>query len=80
MSEVPGTCPACGQPLLQKGRARLVLTAVLFFAGAAILVVLVHLVLAVLAALALAVLGVYFFTWATKAKGLWCRTCKRFPG
>ena len=80
MSQLPGACPTCGQPLLQKSRARLVLTAILFFAGAAILIVLVHFVLAMLAAVALGVLGIYFFIWATRAQGLWCRQCKRFPG
>ena len=40
---------------------------------------LIHLMLTMLAGLFLAVVGVYFLTWAIKAKGLWCRNCKRFP-
>jgi cytochrome b subunit of formate dehydrogenase len=64
---------------MQRSRARLLITSVLFFAGALILALLVHLLLAMLGAVALVVMGVYFYTWATRAHGLWCRQCKRFP-
>jgi hypothetical protein len=32
-----------------------------------------------LLALAWAAIGTYLIVWATWAKGLWCRTCKKFP-
>jgi hypothetical protein len=72
-------CPACGTELVRRSRARLFITGLLFMAGALATVLLLHLLPAMLIGICLAVFGVSFLTSAVKSKGLWCRSCKRFP-
>ena len=72
-------CPTCGAPLHQKNRFRLLATGLGFLAAALWLILALHMVLFILAGLFLTVVGIYFVAWAVKAKGLWCRVCKRVP-
>jgi predicted PurR-regulated permease PerM len=72
-------CPVCGSPLQQRSRFRLFMTGFAFIACALALLLVVHLMLAMLTAVFLAAIGTYLLTWAVKANGAWCRTCKSFP-
>ncbi|HEY4112768.1 MAG TPA: hypothetical protein VGM17_01795 [Rhizomicrobium sp.] len=77
MTALPTQCPNCGGALIARHRDRLLWAGGLFvlIAVAAILVSLWLLLPAILCAL----IGWYLLTWGTSGRGLWCRTCKRFP-
>lgn len=70
-------CPHCDTDLLEKSRIALFLAGIFFLAGAVALVFLYTIIW--IAALLLLVVAAYLLTWAILGKGLWCRTCKRFP-
>ena len=71
-------CPSCGGELNQRNRPALFFVGLLFLACAIGAAVTVNIFL-LIAALLLAPTGCYLVVWATYAKGLWCRACKRFP-
>lgn len=70
-------CPTCDGPLVQKNRTLLLAVGVAM-AVAALVVDLVSFAFLVPALLLLAA-GVFLLVWAIYGRGLWCRTCKRFP-
>jgi len=74
MPENP-SCPACGGPLIQKNRAKLIITGVCMCAS---LVASVFVPLLLMPAIILALAGIYLIAWGTIGKGRWCRNCKRF--
>ena len=70
-------CPTCNAELVQRSRFALSMTGIAFAALAIVLVWLSHWLW--LPAAFLVVIALYLVIWSTWAKGLWCRSCKRFP-
>ena len=70
-------CPTCNAELVQRSRVGLFLAGVAF-AGVAIALAWLARWLWLPAAF-LVVIALYLVIWSGWAKGLWCRTCKRFP-
>ena len=74
MPENP-SCPACGGPLIQKSRTKLIVTGLCMSAS---LVAAIFIPLLLVPAIILTLAGLYLFAWGTIGKGRWCRNCKRF--
>ena len=74
MAEIP-PCPACGGPLIQKNRAKLIITGVCMGAS---LVAAIFIPMLLVPAIILALAGLYLVAWGTIGKGRWCRNCKQF--
>jgi hypothetical protein len=70
-------CPTCNAELVQRDRATLFLAAAAFAAVAVALCWLSRWLWPVEALLTL--ISAYLAIWAGWARGVWCRTCKRFP-
>jgi len=70
-------CSHCNTDLVQKSRAALLLAGAFFLAGAIALFYLYAIIW--IAALLLLVVAIYLLTWCILGKGLWCRSCKKFP-
>ena len=71
-------CPACGGPLIQKNRTRLLGVGLLMILGSTLawLVPILH-----IPAIILFLTGLYLLVWASLGRGRWCRNCKMFlPG
>jgi hypothetical protein len=69
-------CASCGTELVKKNRG-------LLFAVGMIILTLAAMALAfpvlMIPGLFLLLIGSYLIVWCTLGKGLWCRTCKKFP-
>ncbi len=72
---VDATCKACGGPITQRSRWRLLLVGSLMIAAAGLAAFLPYLWAP---AIILGLAGAYLLAWAILGKGRWCRTCKRF--
>jgi hypothetical protein len=73
-------CLTCGEPLIQKNRARLILGAVGFLAVALAIVLLLPSIWFAMPLAAFAgLISACLFVWGFLGKALWCRQCKRFP-
>ena len=77
MEQIAKNCPTCNAELIQRSRLMLFLAGVTF-AGVAIVFVWLSQWLWLPAAF-LVVIALYLAIWSWRAKGLWCRDCKRFP-
>jgi len=71
-------CPTCGGELIQQNRLMLIAFGICTLFAAAVTIRQGGFVDIVIA-LALMPIGGYLIFWAVLAKGLWCRTCKKFP-
>ena len=71
-------CPTCGRRLHRKKRWRL-FAGGLFFIVLAIAEIEMEDTFLLLFAFVCLLIAAYLIFWATYAKGLWCRTCNRFP-
>jgi hypothetical protein len=75
VSEQASTCPRCQGPLIRRNPLYLVMVGVLMCASLSIAF---WAPLFWVPGLILFFAGVYLLAWATLAKGMWCRQCKRF--
>ena len=74
----PPKCPVCGDPLIQKSRARLLGVGLLMILASTLawLVPFLH-----IPAIILFLTSLYLLVWATLGRGRWRRNCKMFlPG
>ena len=68
-------CPACGEEMIQKSKARLILVGLGMIASVSIAFVFP---LFSAPGMVLLLTGVYLLVWATVGKARWCRSCKKF--
>ncbi len=68
-------CPACGGPLIQKNRAKLVSIGLCLSAS---LIAAIFIPILLAPAIVLTLAGIYLVAWGTIGKGRWCRNCKQF--
>ena len=71
-------CPTCGGDLIQQNRLMLIAFGLCTLFAAAFTIRQGGVVDFAIA-LVLIPIGGYLIFWAILAKGLWCRTCKKFP-
>ncbi|HKS65730.1 MAG TPA: hypothetical protein VJR26_00705 [Candidatus Acidoferrales bacterium] len=70
-------CQHCGGELTQKSTASLFVASVIMF-GCAVASFFIWPIFWIVGMLFLAT-AAYLWVWATRGKGLWCRSCKKFP-
>lgn len=71
----PFKCPACGTPMIQKSRLRLIMVGLGLIVSSGLAVVIPALWIPCLIG---AFTGIFLLVWATAGKGRWCRQCKTF--